>query len=84
MQQVGTLSKAFNGQQPAQDQSVLELCACLQQAILGSTFVQESTTAPKLALGPVVFRAARAINWERVSSNPLPTGERLCTAIAVD
>ena len=49
-----------------------------------SVFAQESTTAPKLALGPVVFSGAPPINWQRVSSNPLPTGERLCTAIAVD
>src|ERR1041384_3952321 len=36
-----------------------------------TSFVQESTTAPKLTLGPVVFRGIRAINWQRVSSNPL-------------
>jgi hypothetical protein len=69
---------------PAQNEMVFRPLYVFAEHNFESAFVQESKTAPKLALGPVVFGGARAINWQRVSSNPLPTGERLCTAIAVD
>ena len=72
----------------AHRESAAELHGCSLQLVFEltpqPTFVPESTTAPKLALGPVVFRGAPAVSWQRVSSNPLPTGERLCTATAVD
>ena len=84
MQQVGTLPKAFGAQQLGLGRDGSETLLCSQRATSEPAFVQESTTAPKLAVGPVVFRGAPAIHWQRVSSNPLPTGELLCTAIAVD
>ena len=49
-----------------------------------STFVQENTTAPKLALGPVVLASAPAINWQRVVRIPSLRENLLCIAIAVD